>query len=1072
MNERELLKSNTDIRFTNHAGGEMHYVVGEVIGKGGSCLVYDGYYINNAGTKTTVRIKECCPYKLHIKREENGNLIVAESEKVRFEDYKERIRKTFDIANTFHQTSGLTNLTSNVYDRYEANNTVYIVSSYMEGSTLADAEFETLSAAVRTVLSVSKSVEKLHDNGYLYLDVKPENVLVYDETPDLIQLFDFDSVVPMDADKDITEYRISYSKGFAPVEQKTGKMSQIGRHTDVYSIGALLFYLLFGRAPKATDCGFDVVYDYEKMKWNTVYQQKVYRELSVFFRNTLQAYYKDRYETVEEVIVQLECILKYADLPVPFICAGYVSNAGKVIGREKECKQIENWCFGASRLLFVTGMGGIGKSTIVRKFASENREKFDNLIYMQCRNSIVETITDDVQFCISGYEKNEKESTREYFLRKVKATKELTSDTKSLIILDNFSGIVDEDFLELLNVNWKIVVVTRSDMCGIGYDSLEIKELSNREEQYKLFEENMDCTLGKEEYRKVDRIIKLVAGHTLALVLIARQISKSLLDLDSALNLVASNGFTDMAPEKIKYMQDGKVYYEKISDILKAIYDVSVLSDEKKKCLKVLSLFDVNGTEANEAKELLRLSSLDEIHELVELGWLELDEKQVRMHPLIQETMHQIPWLDEYRQIAVEEMQYLFKEIKLNGKQEEYPKKLYDRNKKIKQNMEQSDMADKLVRKMLHKKGVLGEVVLERILSDDISHLPNYSKLRICLNTSKSVLLHGGRDNILCGEKVYKDLMFVTLINSPKDQEEYVIRNAEKLFADKDCANPYSIMELYDYVVYLLCQKTDYQEVGKYLDRAKAFAQRWKNNYIWGLYYDMLMDFYEELLKGAYYSDDEDEVELLHKMLLTMDKAIHFMGKSKHEMAKNLYAKYVLGKAALLIRSMPENSRKIKSLITSTKKIIEKNTLNYAEVRSVYYMVWAWYYTLCEPNMKAVLMNLKEAAVINEARNISELDEVDYFYIPAANMMCELGDIEYTLELLDEAYRMCDTHIDELPYIRKKLDLLEYQLQVGYEEDDMEGCRRYLALIDENNQEAKEYGICKAVPDDVRKEIE
>ena len=38
-------------------------------------------------------------------------------------------------------------------------------------------------------------------------------------------------------------------------------------------------------------------------------------------------------------------------------------------------------------------------------------------------------------------------------------------------------GIIDEDFLELLNVNWKIVVVTRSDMSGTGYDSLEIKEL-------------------------------------------------------------------------------------------------------------------------------------------------------------------------------------------------------------------------------------------------------------------------------------------------------------------------------------------------------------------------------------------------------------------------------------------------------------------------------------------------------------------------------------------------------------------------------------------------------------------
>ena len=177
MRERKSLKPNTDIRFANHTGGEMHYVVGEVIGMGGSCVVYDGYYINNAGTRNTVRIKECYPYKLHITREENGNLIVDGNEEARFEEYKERIRKSFDIANTFHQTSGLTNLTSNVFDRYEANNTVYIVSSYTEGSTLAETELESLSDAIRTVISVSKSVEKMHDNGYLYLDVKPENVL-------------------------------------------------------------------------------------------------------------------------------------------------------------------------------------------------------------------------------------------------------------------------------------------------------------------------------------------------------------------------------------------------------------------------------------------------------------------------------------------------------------------------------------------------------------------------------------------------------------------------------------------------------------------------------------------------------------------------------------------------------------------------------------------------------------------------------------------------------------------------------------------------------------------------------
>lgn len=1018
MRERKSLKPNTDIRFTNHAGGEMNYVVGEVVEMGGSCVVYDGYYINNAGTKSAVRIKECYPYKLHIDREENGCLIVAEKEKAKFEEYKERMRKAFDIANAFHQTSGLTNLTSNVFDRYEANHTVYIVSSYTEGSTLAKAEFGTLSEAVRTVISVSKSVGKMHDNGYLYLDVKPENILIFNETPDFIQLFDFDSVVPIDADENITEYRISYSRGFAPLEQKTGKLSQIGRHTDVYSIGALLFYLLFGRVPKATDCGFDVSYDYEKLKWNTLYQQRVYRELTVFFNHTLQAYYKDRYQTVTEAVVQLEIIAKYADLPVPFICAGYVSNGGTVIGREKECHEIEKWCSGNRNLLFVTGMGGIGKSTIVRKFASDHKESFDHLIYVQYKDNMIETLTDDMQFCITGYEKKEEETNREYFYRKIKAAKELTADTDSVLIVDNFSGAIDHDFLELLKANWKVIAVTRSNMSETGYDCQKIEAFSNKEELYRLFEDNMGKKIVSEEYRKLDRLIELVAGHTLALVLVAKQIARSFITIDTALNLVETNGFAGMAPEKVRYMQDGKEYYDRISAIIKAVYDVSVLSEEKKKCLKALSLFDVNGIGVKEVEELLKLQSLDDIHELVDLGWIELSGNQVRMHPLIQETMNQMPWTREYRKTAVDEMQILLKEMKLNGRQ------------------------------------------------------ADYKTLRNVLNTSKSVLLHSGKDSILCNEKVYKDLLFVTLINSPRDQEEYVISNCEKLFRDGDCTNPYTIMELYDYVVYLLCQKSDYDEGGKYLERAKSFAQKWKTHYICGLYYGMLMDFYEALLNGAYDSNDEDEMALMNKLLETIDKAIYHMSKSKHETAKNLYVKYVLGKAALMIRSTPEKNRKIKSLVAGTKKIVEQNLSDDAEVHFVYHMVWAWYYTLCEPDMKAVLMNLKEAAAINEAGNMSELDGVDDFYIPAANMMCEFREIERTLDLLDKAYKICDTHIDEIPYIRKKLDLLEYQLQVCCEENDMEGSRKYLNMIDEVNLEAKEYDICKVVPDEVRSEVE
>lgn len=73
MKERSPLKLNTELRFTNRVVGSMHFVVGNVIGLRGSCIVYDGYYLNNTGSRSTVRIKECYPYKLHLTRNQRDS---------------------------------------------------------------------------------------------------------------------------------------------------------------------------------------------------------------------------------------------------------------------------------------------------------------------------------------------------------------------------------------------------------------------------------------------------------------------------------------------------------------------------------------------------------------------------------------------------------------------------------------------------------------------------------------------------------------------------------------------------------------------------------------------------------------------------------------------------------------------------------------------------------------------------------------------------------------------------------------------------------------------------------------
>ena len=150
--------------------------------------------------------------------------------------------------------------------------------------------------------------------GYLYLDIKPDNVLIVDGYQKQVQLFDFNSLFEWKKVNQPSDIRLSYTKGFAPIELQTSKIKRLGPHTDVYSVGALLFYLLFGHIPTVPDCEIDAVYDFSKIQYD--YHQcddRLLSSLCHFFHNTLAVYYADRYQNMEEVLDQLLIIEKYAD---------------------------------------------------------------------------------------------------------------------------------------------------------------------------------------------------------------------------------------------------------------------------------------------------------------------------------------------------------------------------------------------------------------------------------------------------------------------------------------------------------------------------------------------------------------------------------------------------------------------------------------------------------------------------------------------------------------------------------------------------------------------------------------
>lgn len=762
-----------------------------------------------------------------------------------------------------------------------------------------------------------------------------------------------------------------------------------------------------------------------------------------------------------DAVVQLALIEKYADPGAVFLCDSRVFPCGEVVGREAECEALLRWYHSGERLIFVTGMGGIGKSTVVRKFVSDHRNAFAHVVYVQYCGSVRETMTDDAQFCINGCAREADETAAHYFARKLKTVRALAEDGGTLLVIDQFEGAWDDDFAELLRAAWKIIAVTRADRKEAGLARLRIGELKSKTELRRLFEYHMGRGLRAQEHQRFVQIVQLTAGHTLLLALLARQIAKSRLDLDEALALVKENGFSGMAPEKIDCMRDGKLCYDRMSAILKAVMDVSALSEEKKKCLKLLSLFDVPGIDVRDAQAMLNLSSLDEINELEALGWLEIPERTIQMHPLIRETARSLDWTMECRELAAEKMRSLLGEITGCG-----------------------------------ESGESGEIAGSGGSGKNGDGAAARRGLLRALSMAKSLLRGCKTDQWLRAEESYRELLLATLLNLPGDEEAYILAHVREAFDDPECENPYAVMELYGYVVYLLCQQKNYEKAREYISAAGSFAGKRRDHYMSGLYAAMQNDLCDALLDGAYAARERNGRALVKKMLCTSDRAIRHMRRSGHKNAKKLCAGYVLGKAMLLIRSAPEKRHAIRALILQAERMLADAAPEDGQMcaaQRVWQMLpcpvemacaaqrawqrlpcpvemaWAWYDTLCAPDKDAVLRDLDRAGDAFSKQAASELEWIDEFAIPAANMMCELADDARAFFWLEQAIGVCDAHADVVPYVRKKLDLLTYKLEICYYDGYEEEYDRVRLRIDAANREAAEYHIIKKIPDVIRK---
>ena len=131
----------------------------------------------------------------------------------------------------------------------------YFSMDFVEGRSLSAVLRENVLPAKQAasyVRQMAAAIHYAHQQGTLHRDLKPSNVLI--DSRDQVRITDFGLAMRVEGDSGLTQTgQIVGTPSYMPPEQAQGKRSLIGPGSDVYSLGAILYECLTGRAPFRAD---------------------------------------------------------------------------------------------------------------------------------------------------------------------------------------------------------------------------------------------------------------------------------------------------------------------------------------------------------------------------------------------------------------------------------------------------------------------------------------------------------------------------------------------------------------------------------------------------------------------------------------------------------------------------------------------------------------------------------------------------------------------------------------------------------------------------------------------------
>lgn len=371
------------------------------VGCGSNALVYRGSFSDSLNRESShyVLIKELFPLTPNgeIFRSDDGNIVVSPEGaavwEMQLDSFVRGNRMHLELLKRHPEMIG-----GNI-NTYEANGTRYTLLN-LSGGTDLNAELTahfsslTLKNAARRMMGVLEALSVFHEAGYLHLDIAPDNILIVPRAGhEDVFLIDYNSVYNANDRRSDGSLITSIKQGYTAPEIVNEKRQDVGYETDLYSVAAVFFRMLKGRALSPEELISPKAPNISNSRLLADVPDMVLSMVKHIIKKGLATLSRHRYHNIaemradfEELIDRIDCVgvtrwaiqekqraaLEKYILDNP--SAGFLKDAQacfplrvSINGNEVPAGELYNVCSSeGARLTLLSAAGGMGKTTALR----------------------------------------------------------------------------------------------------------------------------------------------------------------------------------------------------------------------------------------------------------------------------------------------------------------------------------------------------------------------------------------------------------------------------------------------------------------------------------------------------------------------------------------------------------------------------------------------------------------------------------------------------------------------------------------------------------------------------------